>query len=68
MKKSKNTERILLIGDFLSSGYMGGSLCRDVLNFYSYDVDFLPSALISNQFSQSPIEIFDSSQYLKKYS
>lgn len=65
MKKSKNTERILLIGDFLSSGYMGGSLCRDVLNFYSYDVDFLPSALISNQFSQSPIEIFDSSQYLK---
>ncbi len=65
MEVLENTEKILVIGDFISSGFMGGSLCRDILNFYSYDVDFLPSALISNKFSQRPIEIFDSSLYLK---
>lgn len=65
METLENSEKILVIGDFISSGFMGGSLCRDILNFYSYDVDFLPSALISNKFSQRPIEIFDSSIYLK---
>lgn len=58
-------KRVLVIGDFLSSGNMGASLVRDVLSFYSYDVDFIPTALISNQFSISPIEISIQNDYLK---
>ena len=65
MKSFKKNKKILLINDFLSSGNIGGSLCRDVLNFYSFDVDFLPTALISNKFSLKPIEIFDSTKFLK---
>ena len=64
MKSCKNNEKILLINDFLSSGNIGGSLCKSVLNFYSFDVDFVPTALISNMFSLKPIEIFDSSDFL----
>lgn len=58
-------KRILVIGDFLSSGNMGASLVRDVLSFYTNEVDFIPTALISNQFSISPIEISIQSTYLK---
>lgn len=65
MKSKKNEGKILLINDFLSSGNIGGSLCKDVLNFYSFDIDFVPTALISNKFSLKPIEIFDSSDFLK---
>ena len=65
MKSFKKNKKILLINDFLSSGNIGGSLCRDVLNFYSFDIDFIPTALISNKFSQKPIEIFDSTKFLK---
>ena len=65
MKSFKKNKKILLINDFLSSGNIGGSLCRDVLNFYSFDVDFLPTALISNKFSLKPIEIFDSTKFLE---
>lgn len=61
----KNKKKVLLIGDFLSTGNMGGSLCEDVLSFYSLDVDFVPTALISNPFSVRPIEISISSTYLK---
>ena len=64
MKSCKNNEKILLINDFLSSGNIGGSLCKSVLNFYSFDIDFIPTALISNMFSLKPIEIFDSSNFL----
>lgn len=64
MKSCKNNEKILLINDFLSSGNIGGSLCKSVLNFYSFDIDFIPTALISNMFSLKPIEIFDSSDFL----
>lgn len=64
MKSCKNNEKILLINDFLSSGNIGGSLCKSVLNFYSFDIDFVPTALISNMFSLKPIEIFDSSNFL----
>ncbi|MFR2717034.1 MAG: bifunctional hydroxymethylpyrimidine kinase/phosphomethylpyrimidine kinase [Anaerococcus obesiensis] len=64
MKSCKNNEKILFINDFLSSGNIGGSLCKSVLNFYSFDVDFVPTALISNMFSLKPIEIFDSSDFL----
>lgn len=64
MKSCKNNEKILLINDFLSSGNIGGSLCKSVLNFYSFDIDFVPTALISNMFSLKPIEIFDSSDFL----
>lgn len=61
----KNKKKVLLIGDFLSTGNMGGSLCEDVLSFYSLDVDFVPTALISNPFSIRPIEISNTSTYLK---
>lgn len=64
MKSCKNNEKILLINDFLSSGNIGGSLCKSVLNFYSFDIDFVPTALISNMFSLKPIEIFNSSNFL----
>ena len=64
MRSCKNNEKILLINDFLSSGNIGGSLCKSVLNFYSFDIDFVPTALISNMFSLKPIEIFDSSNFL----
>ena len=65
METYKNNEKILLIGDFLASGDIGGSLCKDILKFYSYDTDFIPTALISNKFSLKPIEIFDSSDFLE---
>lgn len=61
----RSAKKILLISDFLSCGNIGGNLVRDVLSFYAYNVDFVPTALISNKFSISPIEISIQSDYLK---
>lgn len=60
-----DTKKILVISDFLSSGNIGGNLVRDVLSFYDFEVEFIPSTLISNKFSISPIEISRQNEYLE---
>ncbi|WP_394011186.1 carbohydrate kinase family protein [Anaerococcus cruorum] len=57
--------KILLIGDFVSKGKLAGNIIEPVLSYSGHDVFFLPSALISNNFSLGKVTIFDTSEHMK---
>ena len=57
--------KILLIGDFVSKGKIAGNIIEPVLSYSGHDVFFLPSALISNNFSLGKVTIFDTSEHMK---
>lgn len=57
--------KILLISDFVSRGKIAGNMMEPVLSYSGHDVFFLPSALISNNFSMGKVAIFDTSDYIK---
>lgn len=56
--------RILLIGDFVSKGKIAGNIMEPVLSYSGHDVFFLPSALISNNFSLGNVAIFDTTDHM----
>lgn len=56
--------RILLIGDFVSKGKIAGNIMEPVLSYSGHDVFFLPSALISNNFSLGNVAIFDTTDHI----
>ena len=57
--------KILLVGDFVSKGKIAGNIMEPVLSYVGHDVSFLPSALISNNFSLGKVTIFDTSEHMK---
>lgn len=57
--------KILLIGDFVSKGKIAGNIIEPVLSYSGHDVFFLPSALISNNFSLGNVTIFDTTEHIK---
>ena len=57
--------KILLISDFVSRGKIAGNMMEPVLSYSGHDVFFLPSALISNNFSKGKVAIFDTTDYIK---
>ena len=57
--------KILLIGDFVSKGKIAGNIIEPVLSYSGHDVFFLPSALISNNFSLGNVTIFDTTEHMK---
>lgn len=58
-------KKILVLNDFVSWGKIAGSQMNTILSYKSYDVFFLPTALISNMFSLKEKAILDSTDYIK---
>lgn len=56
--------KILLVGDFVSKGKIAGNIMEPVLAYEGHDVYFLPSALISNNFSLGNVAVYDTSDHI----
>ena len=56
---------ILVINDFVSKGKMAGNMMEPVLTYKGHQTFFLPTALISNDFSAGKVAVLDSSSYIK---
>lgn len=57
--------KILLFCDFVSKGKIAGNIMEPVLTYSGNDAFFLPSALISNNFSLGNVAIFDTTDHIK---
>lgn len=57
--------QILLINDFVSRGKIAGNMVDPVLSHAGHDVYFLPTALISHNFSLGNVAILDTNKYIK---
>lgn len=57
--------QILLINDFVSRGKIAGNMVDPVLSHAGHDVYFLPTALISHNFSLGDVAILDTNKYIK---
>ncbi|MDU1864886.1 MAG: pyridoxal kinase [Anaerococcus sp.] len=55
---------ILVINDFVSKGKMAGNMMEPVLTYKGHQTFFLPTALISNDFSAGKVAILDASSYI----
>lgn len=58
-------KKILVINDFVSLGKMAGKMMDAILSYKNYDVFFLPTALIANNFSYGKNAELDTTEYLK---
>lgn len=59
-------KKILVLNDFVSWGRLAGSQVDAILTYKNFDVLFLPTALISNIFSEGGVSILDTSEYIEK--
>lgn len=57
---------ILLLNDFVSRGKIAGNMMNPVLSSYNHNVYFLPTALISHNFSLGNVAILDTNTYIKE--
>lgn len=57
--------QILLINDFVSRGKIAGNMVDPVLSHAGHDVYFLPTALISHNFSLGNVAVLDTNKYIK---
>ena len=57
--------QILLINDFVSRGKIAGNMVDPVLSHAGHDVYFLPTALISHNFSLGNVATLDTNKYIK---
>lgn len=59
-------KKVLVFNDFVSWGRIAGSQVDAILTYKNIDVLFLPTALISNIFSEGGVAILDTSSYLEE--
>ena len=57
---------ILLMNDFVSTGKLAGNMMDSVLSYMGHKVYFLPTALISNNFSKGSVALSSTSNYLSE--
>lgn len=57
---------ILLINDFVSRGKIAGNMINPILSANNHNVYFLPSALISHNFSLGNVAIHNTNTYIKE--
>ena len=57
--------QILLINDFVSRGKIAGNMVDPVLSHAGHDVYFLPTTLISHNFSLGNVAVLDTNKYIK---
>ena len=57
---------ILLMNDFVSTGKLSGNMMDSVLSYMGHKVYFLPTALISNNFSKGSVALSSTSNYLSE--
>lgn len=56
---------ILIINDFVSKGKMAGNMMEPVLTYKGHQSFFLPTSLISNDFSCGKVAVLDTSNYMR---
>ncbi|MDO5047598.1 MAG: bifunctional hydroxymethylpyrimidine kinase/phosphomethylpyrimidine kinase [Anaerococcus sp.] len=58
-------KKVLIINDFVSYGKMAGRMMDAILSYKNYDVFFIPTALIANNFSYGKNAFLDPTSYLE---